>query len=135
MDAKQFAWLYLIENGYAGREPSYYGGMNIVDARLDKPEYTNWLGGHDASRELYVSEIKSIGVDWANTKAPESSMVSEFNGTFAEPSQKEYLKGSLMLKNGVIQHWTAEALEVLNVFEMMAQVHNAEKNFEALFNA
>jgi hypothetical protein len=39
----------------------------------------------------------------------------------------------LVLNDGTKQTWCAEALEVSNVFEMMATVADAQARFEALF--
>lgn len=136
MDAKQFAWLYLIENGNAGAEPSFYGGVDIIDKRLQKAPYNDWMKGYESyekRREFYLKELKTYGVDWVKSKSPESDNISQFTDTFHDPTYKEFLVGTLVLKNGTNQHWCAEAIEVTNVFEMMAQIDGAKERFAAIF--
>jgi hypothetical protein len=136
MNAKQFAWIYLIENGKAGCEPSYYGGWNILDD-FDDMKYKKlspWDGSlFKAIREDSLAALRKIGVDWDKTKSPTSSLYSEFNGTFADSSSCEYLKGTLVLLDGSEQHWIAESIEVSNVFEMMEQVSQGADKFEKIF--
>lgn len=132
MNSKQFAWLYLVEHGTAGIEPSYYGGYSIKDARL-KNEGLPW-GDWKTFNKRYLQEIKIYGVDWDKTKAPISTMVSEFEGTFHDSSEKEYLFGEITLNGGLIQSWCGEAIEVTNVFDMMATISNSKHNFEEIFN-
>jgi hypothetical protein len=135
MNAKQFAWLYLIENGTAGLCKSFYGGYEPADIRMR--EAFSQLGWDDTYRnpfrKQYLDEIKQHGVNWGETQSPKSDMVSEFQGTFCDATQKEMLVGTLKLYGGIEQTWTAEALEVANVFEMMAQVHMAPMKFYEIF--
>ena len=134
MDSKQFAWLYLIENGHAGQTPSYYGGFDVTDARLKK-KYKNGISYAETVKlnEMYIKEIRKMGVDWSHTDAPRSALHSRFTDTFHDPEEKEYLEGTLVLKNGEKQSWSAEALGVTNVFDMMAAVSEAPAKFEAIF--
>ena len=62
-------------------------------------------------------------------------MVSKFTDTFHEPDRKEVLTGELVLNNGLRQTWTADAVEVTNVFEMMAQVHSGALRYAELFGS
>lgn len=133
MDAKQFAWLYLVENGLAGRQPSYYGGSTVVDERVKKSKYMDIFTGAEKTHALYMKEIKEHGVDWKKTLAPESDAVSLFSDTFHDPTKKEVIFGELVLKNGLGQSWYAEALEVSDVFEMMAKANEAMGRFYSLF--
>ena len=133
MDAKQFAWLYMVENGDVGVKHSFYGGVDIVDKRFQKKPFNGWMKGQSARRKFCLKEIKTYGVDWKKTAAPESDYVSEFNGTFAEPSRTETLNGTIVLKNGAVQIWYAAAIEVTNVFEMMAMIDGAKQRFIEIF--
>lgn len=131
MNSAQFAWLYLIQNGMAGVEPAYYGGYDIVDKRLT-PEKKDY-GDYGKFNSKYLHEIKTYGVNWAKTNSPRSDMVSQFEGTFCDSSEKEYLFGELVLNNGTKQSWCGESIEVTNVFDMMAEVHNAPDAFKEIF--
>lgn len=134
MNSKQFAWLYLIENGVAGHSHSYYGGYDLVDKRLASVLKSSNYGNLEPAAEFYKKEIKTYGVNWNKTASPDTETVSEFNGTFAEDSRYiEKLTGTLVLNNGTKQSWIADALEVTNVFDMMAQVDNANNRFKEIF--
>lgn len=136
MDAKQFAWLYLVQNGYAGMLPSYYGGYDTCDERVkefEKFKYSMKYPAHKRIEEKYLEEIKEHGVDWKATRAPKSDSYSSFTDTFHDPETKECLRGVLVLKNGLKQTWCSEPIAVTNVFEMMAMVHEAEGKFHELF--
>jgi hypothetical protein len=61
-------------------------------------------------------------VNWKKTISPRSDLEDQFTGTFSDPKTKEYLSGKLYLKNGHVQDWLCEGVEVTNVFEMMAKV-------------
>lgn len=131
MDSKQFAWLYLVENGYEGVFPSYDGGWDPVDrSRRKTYDYRELQKQTGAA----LKQIHDVGVDWKKTEAPASNMRSQFEGTFADSSQKEYLEGRLILRDGTAQQWCAEGLKVTNVFDMMATVHQADFNFKRVFN-
>lgn len=136
MDAKQFAWLYLLEHGVAGRQHSYYGGWKILQSakkRFPNLKSNDLWKTPDPIAKLYLHEIKIYGVNWVKTRAPSNSSASIFNGTFADSGEKEILEGTLVLTNGSTQEWVADKLEVSNVFEMMAQVSNAEIKFVEIF--
>jgi len=138
MDAKQFAWLYLVEHGHAGVTHSYYGGWDLSQEATKRfPNVNKWSApALHKIRDVYVADIKKFGVDWAKTSAPDSDLVSEFNGTFAEEQlRREILVGKLVLKDGSFQRWTADKLDVDNVFEMMASVSEAPKKFKKLFGS
>ncbi len=132
MDAKQFAWLYLIEHGKAGCSPSFYGGYEF-DRNVRDTYNAYDIAAYDKIRLTYLETAKRIGVNWTKTKAPKSETHSVFNGTFADAGESEYLDGMLVLNDGSKQHWIAEALEVTNVFEMMATASAAEAKFKEYF--
>jgi len=119
MDSKKFAWLYLVEHGFAGVKHSYYGGFK-----------RNWF---ITAKSEYLSLIKKIGVDWNKTDAPTSDLVSEFNGTFEDEGQKEIMKGTLILKDGQKIEWVADRIEIRNVFDIMANVENQIVKFQEVF--
>lgn len=130
MDAKQFAWAYLISLGQANVEPSFYGGTDVVDdevvGKKDPNAYTRYT-----YEEVFLNKIKAVGIDWVKTKAPKSSMYSEFEGTFCDPSEKEYLVGTLILKDGSEQFWMSDSL-MTNVFEAMADIDKFKATFKEL---
>jgi len=130
MNAKQFAWVYLITNGNANLEPSYYGGFDPVlpDSHGGVKEEYCW-----SWNKSYLKAIKEVGVDWERTYAPESSKHSEFTDTFHAPDTKEYLSGNLFLKDGSCQYWCSEQIEVTNVFDMMAKAASGSEDFRAIF--
>jgi len=133
MDAKQFAWLYLVNEGSANARPSYYGGLQPIDdeapygTRRPNCNYTEWRVG-------YLQRIKDIGVDWDSTKSPAGRSYSQFDGTFADDSQVEHLTGKLVLKDGSVQQWSAAA-PMGNVFDMMANFDTMKAKFAALFGS
>jgi hypothetical protein len=131
MNSKQFAWLYLVSNGIAGARHAYYGGYDQVDKSL--PEIGYDYGKLEEYKKIYLAQIKAHGVNWNKTQAPETDTHSIFNGTFADSGEEEHLEGVLVLNNGAKQNWIAEALEVKNVFDMMAVVHEAPEKFKQLF--
>ena len=138
MNSTQFAWLYLIENGHANVERSYYGGYTAWDGKVSKYGWNDRPVGVDRkeipkTRGRCLDEILKHGVDWNKTKAPESDSVSLFTDTFNDPEKKETLVGYLYLKDGSVQRWEADALKVSNVFEMMAAVSEAPAKFVEFF--
>lgn len=130
MDAKQFAWMYLISNGRANVEPSFYGGTDVVDSNVsgkkDKTGYYRFT-----YEEAFLDQIKSVGVDWDKTKAPKGKMYSEFTDTFHKPNEVEYLVGILSLKDGAEQFWMAKPL-ISNVFEQMTNIDVFKSKFKEL---
>lgn len=136
LDSKKFAWLYLVKNGVAGRKPEYYGGHRYTPEALKKyPKAKSWYGieEQDIVQVGYSKDLKEIGVNWEKTSAPTSESRSQFNGTFADTTYEEYLEGELILLNGEKQIWCAEALEISNVFDMMAETVNAPNEFIEIF--
>ena len=140
MNAKQFAWTYLINNGRAGVRPSYYGGVKLTDSGervfIDTDDVHNsWLYDKDISkiRDHHISEIHKIGVDWNKTVAPESDKLSSFNGTFAPSSMDEYLMGTLILSDGSTQEWYSDPVPMTNVFEALGMKDEYEEKFNKLF--
>lgn len=135
MNAKQFAWLYLVENGMACREPSYYGGFDFSHAvRKRFPDAKKYdYRGEDEVKKAYLTDIKKFGVNWYKTDAPLSKSFSIFTDTFHDPDDEEFLIGVLVLNDKSEQEWCAEAIQVTNVFEMMAEVAKAKDKFENIF--
>lgn len=135
MDAKQFAWVYLIENGLAAVEPSYYGGHEFVDDVSSVVKNPRNYSSIDtkAIRDLYLQNIKHFGVDWDKTYAPLGTLYRLFEGTFCESSELEYLTGTLVLKNGSEQFWCSEAIDVQNVFEILARIDSSKALYTEIF--
>ena len=135
MNAKQFAWLYLIENGQAGMSPSYYGGYNPVQELKEKFSKMSWdKQWSNPFKAQFIDAIKKYGVNWDATSAPESTLVHLFQGTFADSKQEELIEGTLVLCNGRKQYWSADKVQIGNVFEMMAGAAEAIKRGTELFN-
>lgn len=130
MNSKQFAWLYLFENGLIGVQKSYYGGYDplIEDWNERFGDIYN-MTSYERAKEFAFTQIKEWGIDWKKTLPPKSDIIYEFAGTFAESKETEFLSGTLILKNGEKQQWLAESLAVTNVFDMMAQIHKAEARY------
>jgi hypothetical protein len=132
MNAKYFAWFYLIEKGAAGSRYSYYGGMDLQDERLKE-----FFKGHcftpQERNEVYLNEIRTIGIDWDKTDAPSNGSHSVFQGTFCDAGTSEHIEGTLVLKDGLKQTWVAEALQVNNVFKLMADTRSFEERMIELF--
>jgi hypothetical protein len=132
MNAKHFAWFYLIENGYAGSRFEYYGGTRIVDERL-KIAFGNGYVERTKANEFYLNEIRTIGVDWERSSAPDNGSYSTFNGTFADSSSSECIEGTLYLLNGLKQNWIAESVRISNVFQLMADTSAFQERMTELF--
>jgi hypothetical protein len=136
MDAKQFGWLYMIENGHAGCKHNYYGGWDVIPGVLDQYDIKrNKYNGFDPQelRTKMIEEVRRVGVNWKKTGDVQSDRVHEFSDTFHDPDTREILTGTLVLLDGTRQEWVANAVEVTNVFEMMAQIHSAAGRFESVF--
>lgn len=135
MESKQFAWVYLIENGVGGLDKSYYGGYEFFDEELEKEFGRVWIDAeiYNKIRQKYFDKFRSVGVDWKKTKAPESTFVSEFAGTFCDPSSVEYLVGDLVLLDGTTQHWMGRDVPVTNVFDLMASIDKQKELFKKYF--
>jgi hypothetical protein len=134
MNAKQYAWIYMIDCGRANKNPSYYGGWSTIDENApggEKPKQfpnSRVLDWDDA----YAEQIRRIGVDWEATQSPTGRSFAEFQGTFCDPGSKEYLTGTLVLKDGTKQKWVAETL-VTNAFDMMANIGTLQEKFAKIF--
>lgn len=135
MNAKKFAWVYLIKNGYAGCKLDYYGGWELIDEQAKAIFASDPLSFNVYTRinEHYIKQIAIHGVNWEKTKEPESDITYEFNGTFNDPSKTEIINGKLVLNNGIVQSWAAPNIEVANVFEMMANIDESIKQFKIIF--
>lgn len=132
MDAKKFAWVYLIENGEAGIEQSYYGGTTLKDTRVSHLYSNSWTVDHRI-RSQYLEEIKTIGVDWRRTAEPQNNEISLFTDTFHDPERKEVIEGTIVLNNGLTQSRLADKLEISSVFEIMASVSEFTNKYKLLF--
>jgi hypothetical protein len=136
MDAKQFAWMYMIENGVAGHEHGFYGGWDILPDVLEqykfKKDKYNRVGIEEVAR-VFREEILDVGVDWHRTADVQSETTHQFTDTFHDPETREILTGELVLLDGTVQHWMSDPIEVANVFEMMAQVSGAAAKFQEIF--
>ena len=86
MNTTKIMWAFLLNYGNAGT-PSFYGGWEDADS----PSY---------------EEICRIGIDWKETREPESDKYAAFQGTFCEPRYEEMLTGNLHLKNGKKYVWS-----------------------------
>ena len=131
MDAKQFAWAYLIDRGRANVQPSYYGGYEAVDKKFpkDTPRPGEWYDNFNANA---LRMIKQYGVNWKKTLAPESESHSQFQGTFCDSKQEDFLEGVLILNGGQKIHYMAEQLTA-DVFQLMAEVDEFKAKYEAIF--
>jgi len=89
-------WAYMIEHGkLTNGEWSYYGGS------WSTPQPDSWEWGKiDAANKAFKEEVKTIGVNWYQTKEPESSIESAFTDTFHDAERVETLLGTLVLNNG-----------------------------------
>lgn len=132
MDAKQFAWLYLVENGYANCKHNYYGGWELITSPKEGLR-SYCTEEFRAIQKQFRKDILTKGVDWKKTSNVVSDYVSEFADTFSDPRRVEVLSGILVLRDGTRQKWDSEALAVTNVFEMMAEVADAKKRFPKVF--
>jgi hypothetical protein len=137
MTAIQFAWYYLVKNGYEGVEHAYYGGYERHDPKMELSRRDRHISDYReviTMRDEALKDIIKYGVDWKLTGPPTSDYASYFNGTFAEEQgRKETLTGRLILKNGKQQYWVADAIEVTNVFELMANAEQAKADFKEVF--
>jgi hypothetical protein len=89
-------WAYMIEHGtLTNGKWSYYGGS------WESPRPGSWEWGNiDAAEKAFKEEVKSIGVNWGQTKEPESSTEYAFTDTFHDSESVETLLGKLVLNNG-----------------------------------
>jgi hypothetical protein len=138
MNAKQFAWTYLINNGKAGLAPSYYGGVELTKSGEKSLGKTRWgMSQEDISkiRDDHFKNIRTIGVDWDKTNSPTSDKISSFEGTFADASIHEYLVGSIVLSDGSIQEWYSDPVKVVNVFDAIDLKDEYEEKFHKIFKS
>lgn len=131
MDAKQFGWLYLIENGMAGVEKCFYGGTEVVDKQARGIKCA-W-GDNEPIRKVYLANIRAKGVNWIETLEPQSDMISQFTDTFHDATQEEIIKGTLVLYGGEKQTWFADAMPVQNIFKLLASASSADTRFIEIF--
>lgn len=133
MNAKQFAWLYLVENGVPFQKPSYYGGFELVSEipnhKYDRYDYMRQSKIVAIAKDL----IKNHGVNWDKTDAPVQTTYYEFAGTECDSRSTEYLEGTLILNNGQDIFWCGENIQVTNVFEQMANASLAPAKFKEIF--
>jgi hypothetical protein len=127
MNAKQFAWMYLLKFGQYNVKPSYYGGYEVHNGgRMSpSPTYDQMV----ISKKVAIGDLREFGVDWERTKAPSSDYYYEFQGTFCDASQTEYLSGTIFLKDGSEQFWCGEP-PIDNVFAMMENIDIFKTEFE-----
>lgn len=128
MNAKQFAWAYMVMHGRANVKPSFYGGEESVDKDVQwvKKNYCKDFN------PAFIQMIKEVGVDWDKTGAPHNERTSVFTDTFHDPDDKEYVQGILVLKNGYRQTWMSDTL-TSDVFEIMANADLLKKSFAEIF--
>lgn len=109
MNATKIMWAFLLNYGRAGT-PSFYGGVEGADS----PSY---------------EEICRIGIDWKETREPESDKYILFQGTFCEPSYEEMLTGKLHLKNGKKYVWSStncSLSDFMHYIEKLVEIVNTE---------
>lgn len=95
MNVTKLMWAYLLYFGDCG-EPSEFGGVNPTK--------------YGDTNEKQLKIIKQLGVNWLLTTQPQSDRCPQFEGTENESSYKEYLIGTLVLKNGKTQNWASDCL-------------------------
>jgi hypothetical protein len=136
MDAKQFAWMYMIENGVAGHKHGYYGSWDIQPYILEQYQFPkdkyNWVGTEEVAR-VFREEILKKGVDWHRTADVQSDTTHQFTDAFHDPETREILTGDLVLLDGTVQHWASDPIQVTTVFDMMTQVSDAAAKFQEIF--
>lgn len=132
MNAKQYAWIYMIDCGRANKRPSFYGGWGTIDDNAPGGQAIINYGNVKEWDSSFIEQIRKIGVDWEATQSPHGESFSEFQGTFCDPGSKEYLTGTLVLKDGTKQKWVAETL-VTNAFTMMANIGTLQEKFAKIF--
>lgn len=95
-DALKFTWAYMIQDGKLTNGTwSYYSG-DFEAAYGNDYDYAKANMAMDAFR----TKVKTVGIDWAKTSTPESSMESCFEGTFNESTNVETLLGTIILNDG-----------------------------------
>jgi hypothetical protein len=132
MNATQFAWAYLLKHGNVGVKVSYYSGFDPIDPKKYRQEYGTAYDAFIKAKEIAIKEIRQFGINWKKTVAPRSDFEDQFNGTFNDPKTKEYLSGKIFLKNGHVQEWLCESVQVTNVFVMMAEVQGIVEEYKDL---
>lgn len=131
MNAKQFAWTYMVLNGHANMKKSFYGGTEAVDPKA--PGKKRKPGGYcDSWNDAFIQQIKTVGVNWNKTDAPYSEKEASFTDTFHDPEDVEVLYGDLVLNNGYKQRWMGEPL-VMGVFEAMAAIDEFKAKYKEIF--
>lgn len=118
MNAKQFAWLYLLEQGGVVTDGDHIQyGLIIYNDRKKKA----------------IQKIQSTGVDWNKTEAPKDTYEMMFMGTEADSERKEFLEGTLVLTDGTEQRWMAEAVQIKNIFELLEHASVAKEKATKYF--
>jgi hypothetical protein len=133
LTSKQFAWLFLVKNGNFGLTRGYYGGWEAHHTYKGTVVGYYQPGVMERHNDTARGVIAKTGVDWEKSQAPRSDKRSEFNGTDAESSYTEILKGELVLKDGTTQYWESEALKVEDAFALMEAVQNSADEFDEYF--
>lgn len=133
MNRKQFAYLYIFENGIVGMRPSYYGGYESIDKNVNRRDY---CGGNmiDPLITAALSKIREVGIDWDASEDPYYDTISQFVGTDDPSEYIGYIWGKLVLKDGTAQQWLAQfdADGRADVFQLMADVATAPQRLEKL---
>ena len=86
-------------------EPSYYGGNEYTEEQKKQAKYfckkyyikTRWSYFDDVE---ILKMIKVIGINFEESSIPESDQVPEFQGTFADATYMDIVRGLLVLKDG-----------------------------------
>ena len=129
MNSSQFAWAYLIENGWGGYAKSYYGGWIPINGEAT---VVSWDGVAQAEFKIgYVEKIESVGIDWSKTKSPRTYSKDVFTSTCGDDSSVEMVSGILVLKDGSTQTWNAE-IRVSSIFDVMADASKLEARYAEL---
>lgn len=128
MESKQFAWLYLVEYGWPNASSSYYGGFQLSNDKgcCDYSALTR-------EKKNVLANIKQVGVNWERTNAPDTESTDYFQGTFCDSGTKEVLYGIMTLNNGIDVPWYGDAIDVKNVFDMMAEADTYKEKFKEIF--
>ena len=108
MNAKEFAWCYLIKYGYSESEWCTYSYKVRPTAK---------------TTQLALTSILRDGIDWIKTIEPHDISEPCFVGTFAEPEYTTVMSGVIFTITGQKFRWQCEA-NTRNIFELMAEVQN-----------
>jgi hypothetical protein len=93
-ESNKVVWAYMVDEGKLTNGTwSYYGGD------WESPHGYDWRKIDKANID-FKEKVKSVGVDWAKTQPPQSSMESAFTDTFHDSDDVETLLGTIVLKDG-----------------------------------